>query len=141
MKQTVSKFWLYASIILALVIALLMWEQHKIHNALENVFVYSYHVTVVDKDTGEILNPSVRYPAMPSEDLFHQGTVMRASIDGSVTISGVGYMLRTYTFGLDGYRAKELTIGHNSGFADVEVRLKRIASQNGTKSGQSGPLD
>ena len=136
MKNTVSKSWLYVSFVLALVIASLMWEQHKVHNALENVFQYSYHVTVVDENTGEILNPSISSPAMSSEDLFRQSTSMRAHLDGSLTISGVGYMPRIYTFGLYGYRAKDLTIGPNSGFADVEVRLKRIASQTGTKSGQ-----
>lgn len=125
MKKNVSRWWLYATVLLVFCVASLVWERHQTFKSLKNVFHYSYRVTFRDSKTGEILRPMIDFPPMSSSDLFAQTSGTVAYEDGSMRIHGVAYTPRTYTFGLPGYKSEQLAIGPDSPFTDnVKIDLK-----------------
>lgn len=139
MQKTVSQGWLYATVILAFAVSSLAWERHQTSKALKKAFYYSYHVTVQDSETGEILNATIEHPVLSTTDLFAQTTGTLAYPDGSVRIGGVAYTPRTYTFGLLGYQAEHLIISPDSPFTDkVLIELKRIPNTKENNNGRQG---
>jgi hypothetical protein len=139
MQKTVSRGWLYSTIFLALVVSSLVWERHQKSKTLKNVFHYSYHVTVQDSESGELLFAGIEHPLMSSGDLFPQTSGTVAYPDGSVRIGGMAYTPRTYTFGAPGYRSKKLTIDQDSPFVDtVLIELDRLPRTEENKNGQQG---
>lgn len=139
MKKPVSRVWLYSTIFLALVVSSLVWERHQESKALKGVFYYSYHITVQDSESGEVLYAGIEHPLMSSGDLFPQTSGTVAYPDGSVRIGGMAYTPRTYTFGAPGYRSKKLTIDLDSPFTDtVLIKLNRLPSTGENQNGQQG---
>ena len=139
MKKPVNRVWLYTTIFLALVVSSLVWERHQESKALKGVFHYSYHITVQDSESGEVLYAGIEHPLMSSEDLFPQTSGTVAYPDGSVRIGGMAYTPRTYTFGAPGYRSKKLTIDPDSPFVDtVLIKLDRLPSTEENQNGQQG---
>jgi len=137
MQKTVSRGWLYSTIFLALVVSSLVWERHQESKALKSVFHYSYHVTVQDSESGEVLHAGIEHPVMSSADLFAQTSGTVAYPDGSVRIGGMAYTPRTYTFGAPGYKSKKLTISPDSPFTDsVLIKLDRLPSADENQNGQ-----
>ena len=143
MAKTVNKGWVYSTTILAWAVGSLSWEKHQTAKALKNVFSYCYRVTLVDADSGEVLPAGVAGPLTSSADLFQQSQGTTAHSDGSVTISGVGYTPRKFTFTSGGYESESLTIGPDSPFTDeIQIRLNQRQGSGPTESGKgAGPSD
>lgn len=135
--KTVHSGWMYSTALLALVVASGAWEKHKTERALKNVFHYSYRITLIDSDTGSVLPISMKAPSVSSSDLFQQTTGTASQSDGSVRLSGVGYLPRTFSFTSDGYEVQRLTIGPDSPFADdIRIKLARTSKGEETKGSQ-----
>lgn len=134
---------MYSTAILALAVASLAWERHRTSKALKDVFFYSYRVTLVDADSGEILPAGIASPSTSSTDLFHQSQGTVSHPDGGFTISGVAYMPRKFQFTSTGYESKSLTIGPDSSFTDdLTIKLTRRPDAGKDKSGQqAAPSD
>lgn len=137
MAKTVHKGWVYSTAILAWAVALLAWEKHQTAKALKNVFSYCYRVTLVDAESGEILPAGVAGPMTSSADLFHQSQGTSGHGDGSVTISGVGYTPRKFTFTSGGYESESLTIGPDCPFTDeIQIKLTQRPEVGPIQSGK-----
>lgn len=139
MKKPVHRAWAYAAVFLGLIAASLGWDRYRIGRALEDVFHYSYRITLQDSDTREVLPAGVASPPTSSTDLFHQSQSTIAYPDGSVTISGVGYSPRTFNFAAEGYGSKSITITPKCPFTDhIRIKLKKKSMTETKRSQHDG---
>jgi len=109
MKAPVHRYWKYAAILTALILAEQIYENYTTKQALEDVFHYDTEITVVDADTGERIEQiSSGGPGLSSADLFQQSSDISPLGDGQIRISGVAYEPRPWRIWSEGY--EEVTI-------------------------------
>jgi hypothetical protein len=137
MPKLVSRYWLYATVILGLVIPSQWWERRKMLAELRGLYQYRYRIYVIDADTGLPLNPVITHPTNSTNDLFFQGTGSTAYPDHSVAIYGVAYTPRTFRFTLSGYKSTTLTVGPDNPDTDeIRIRLQPLTSRGREADGQ-----
>jgi hypothetical protein len=115
MKTLVHRYWKYAAIVIAFLFAAQTYNYFSIKKTLRDIYYYDIEITLVDKETGDLIQgKSVGGPGSSSADVFQQPSGISMLGNGRIRLSGAAYESRSWSIGSEGYQKSEIEIDKDS---------------------------